>query len=118
LRPGEEVSGWVRPARGSERSPAVERVEAVEGMSPEEARRLPNFVDLPAEPPTHRLVLETTPERLTTRALDLLAPVGKGQRGLIVSPPKAGKTRFLSDIAAVIVEHYPETALQPWLIDE
>jgi len=118
LRPGQEVTGLVRPARGGERSPAVERVEAVEGLPPDEARRLPSFTDLPAEPPTHRLCLESTPERLTTRALDLLAPVGKGQRGLIVSPPKAGKTRFLEDIAAGIVENYPEIVLQLWLIDE
>jgi len=118
LRPGQEVTGWVRPARGSERSPAVERVETVEGLPPEEARRLPNFVDLPAEPPTHRLCLETTPDRLTTRALDLLAPVGKGQRGLIVAPPKAGKTRFLEEIAAGIVTNSPDVVLQLWLIDE
>src|SRR5206468_7788974 len=74
LRPGQEVTGLVRPARGGERSPAVERVEAVEGLPPDEARRLTSFTDLPAEPPTHRLCLESTPERLTTRALDLLAP--------------------------------------------
>jgi transcription termination factor Rho len=118
LRLGQEVSGLVRPARGGERSPAVERVEAVEGLTPEEARRLPNFVDLPAEPPTHRLCLETNSERMTTRALDLLAPVGKGQRGLIVAPPKAGKTRFLEEIAAGVVANHPEVVLQLWLIDE
>jgi transcription termination factor Rho len=118
LRPGQEVTGLVRPARGSERSPALERVEAVEGLPPDDARRLPSFVDLPAEPPTHRLRLETTPDKLTTRALDLLAPVGKGQRGLIVAPPKAGKTRFLEEIAAGIVANHPEVVLQLWLIDE
>jgi transcription termination factor Rho len=118
LRPGQEVTGYVRPARGGERSPAVERVEAVEGMTPDEARRLPQFADLPAEPPSHRLRLETSADRLTTRALDLLAPVGKGQRGLIVAPPKAGKTRFLEEIAAGIVTNSPDISLQLWLIDE
>jgi transcription termination factor Rho len=118
LRPGQEVTGLVRPARGSERSPALERVEAVEGMSPEAALKLPHFADLPAEPPTHRFCLETTSDRLTTRALDLLAPVGKGQRGLIVAPPKAGKTRFLEEIAAGIVANSPDVVLQLWLIDE
>src|SRR5207245_9748592 len=78
----------------------------------------PSFVDLPAEPPTHRLRLETTPDKLTTRALDLLAPVGKGQRGLIVAPPKAGKTRFLEEIAAGIVANHPAVVLQLWLIDD
>jgi transcription termination factor Rho len=118
LRPGQEVTGLVRPARGSERSPALERVEAVEGLPPEEAQRLPQFQDLPAEPPTQRLRLESTPERLTTRALDLLAPVGKGQRGLIVAPPKAGKTRFLEEIAAGLVANHPDVVPQLWLIDE
>jgi len=118
LRSGQEITCMVRPPQGAERSPAVERIETVEGMSPDEARRLPNFADLPAEPPTHRLKLETTVDRLTTRALDLLAPVGKGQRGLIVAPPKAGKTRILEEIAYGIKENHPEVVLQLWLIDE
>jgi transcription termination factor Rho len=118
LRPGQEVTVMARAARGGERSPAVESIQAVEGLPPDEARALPAFVDLPAEPPTHRMRLETSPERLTTRALDLLAPVGKGQRGLIVAPPKAGKTRFLEEIAAGVVANHPEAVLQLWLIDE
>jgi transcription termination factor Rho len=118
LRQGQEVTARVRPAAREERWPLVEEVERVEGLEPEEARQLPDFGDLPAEPPTRRLVLETTPARLTTRALDLLAPVGKGQRGLIVAPPKAGKTRFLEEIAAGVQANHPEVVLQLWLIDE
>jgi transcription termination factor Rho len=118
LRPGQEITGLARPARGGERAPTLERVDSIEGLALDEALNLPSFADLPAEPPTQRLSLETTPERLTTRALDLLAPVGKGQRGLIVAPPKAGKTRFLEEIAYGIKENHPEVVLQLWLIDE
>lgn len=118
LRPGHRVTGPTRAPRGGERHRSLLRVEAVEEQSPEEAARWPDFATLTAEAPTERLYLERGHEPLSMRVVDLLAPVGKGQRGLIVAPPFAGKTRFLTDIAASIAARYPEMTLLLLLVDE
>jgi transcription termination factor Rho len=94
------------------------RIDAVEGRPPEEAARWPDFATLTAETPTQRLYLERGREPLSMRVVDLLAPIGKGQRGLIVAPPFAGKTRFLTDIAGSIAARYPEMVLLLLLVDE
>jgi transcription termination factor Rho len=118
LRPGHAVTGAIRPPRGGERYHSLLRVDAIEGEPPERAARWPEFSTLTAETPHSRLRLENGSDRLGVRAIDLLAPVGKGQRGLIVAPPYAGKTRFLSEIAVSVATRYPEIALMLLLIDE
>ena len=92
LRTGDWVSGHVRPPKDSEKYYSLLRVEAVNGQDPETARRRPNFDNLTPIFPLELINLETQPHILSTRLLNLVAPVGRGQRGLIVSPPKAGKT--------------------------
>jgi transcription termination factor Rho len=118
LRAGHRVSGSVRAPRGAERHPSLLRVETVEGGLPEEAARWPDFTTLTAEAPSQRLYLERGHEPLSMRVVDLLAPIGKGQRGLIVAPPFAGKTRFLTDIAGSVAARYPEMTLLLLLVDE
>jgi transcription termination factor Rho len=94
------------------------RVDTVNGMDPETARARVDFNKLTPLYPQERLRLETTPNNLTTRVIDLVAPIGKGQRGLIVSPPKAGKTVVLQQIANAIVTNNPEVHLMVVLVDE
>lgn len=98
--------------------PALARVDRVAGLDPEDAARRPRFADLVPLHPTERLRLETPAGRLTNRVVDLLAPVGKGQRGLIVAPPKTGKTILLQHLADAIAVNHPECHLMVVLLDE
>ena len=118
LRSGDMVVGQVRPPKENERYFGLLRVEAVNGMDPEQAKLRPRFERLTPIFPDQRLVLETEPRNLTTRLLSLVAPIGKGQRGLVVSPPKAGKTTVLKRIANGITENHPEVHLMVVLIGE
>jgi len=118
LRTGDMVIGQVRPPKDSEKYYGLLRVEAVNGLDPEAAKRRPRFDELTAIFPTERYDLETNPRILSTRLLNLIAPVGRGQRGLIVSPPKAGKTTVLKEIANGISHNYPEVHLMVVLIGE
>ncbi|MCA9905873.1 MAG: transcription termination factor Rho [Anaerolineae bacterium] len=118
LRTGDMVVGQVRAPKDSEKYYGLLRVESVNGLNPEEAKNRPNFEDLTPIFPQQRFDLETNPRILSTRVLNLIAPVGKGQRGLIVSPAKAGKTTILKEIANAISENYPEVHLMMALIGE
>ncbi|MBU6311830.1 MAG: transcription termination factor Rho [Actinomycetales bacterium] len=121
LRKGDAVTGAVRQPRDGERrekfNPLV-RIDTVNGTDPETARQRPDFSKLTPLYPQERLRLETEPTNLTTRVIDLVAPIGKGQRGLIVSPPKAGKTMVLQSIANAISANNPECHLMVVLVDE
>ena len=118
LRTGDRVSGHVRPPKDNEKFFSLLRVEAVNGVDPETARRRPGFDTLTPIFPLEMIDLETLPNLLSTRLLNLVAPVGKGQRGLIVSPPKAGKTMLLKSIANGITANSPEMHLMVCLIGE
>lgn len=118
LRTGDMVIGQVRSPKDSEKYYGLLRVESVNGLNPEEAKHRPNFEDLTPIFPTERFDLETNPRILSTRLLNLIAPVGRGQRGLIVSPAKSGKTTVLKEIANAISENYPEVHLMIALIGE
>ncbi len=118
LRPGDYVTGQVRHPKDNEKYYGLLKVEAVNGMDPEVARRRPYFENLTAIFPKEQLKLETTPDNLTSRVIDLIAPIGRGQRGLIVSPPKAGKTMLLKNIANGISTNYPDVHLIVLLIGE
>ena len=136
LRAGDAITGWVREGgetanpggggRNNRRNNRAGRVkynplvsvEAVNGMDPERARRRPEVTKLVPLYPQEQLRLETTPKALTPRVIDLVAPIGKGQRGLIVSPPKAGKTIVLQQIANAIAVNNPEAHLMVVLVDE
>ena len=121
LRKGDVVTGQVRQPREGETKQkfnALITLETVNGMSPEEARNRVEFGKLTPLYPQERLRLETEPNILTTRVIDLIAPIGKGQRGLIVSPPKAGKTMVLQAIANAITTNNPECHLMVVLVDE
>ena len=120
LRKGDIVSGPIRPPRSKEKFPAVVRIDKVNGMSSEEAMRRPRFESLTPLFPDERLRLEVDgkPNGILTRIVDLIAPIGKGQRGLIVSPPKAGKTTVLQEIAQAITTNNPECYLMVVLVDE
>ncbi|MBB5824598.1 transcription termination factor Rho [Micromonospora carbonacea] len=122
LRRGDAITGAVRAARDGEQrrdkyNPLV-RLDTINGMEPEEARRRPEFYKLTPLYPQERLRLETEPHILTTRVIDLVMPLGKGQRALIVSPPKAGKTMVLQAIANAITHNNPECHLMVVLVDE
>src|SRR5690349_22260414 len=122
LRRGDAVTGAVRAPRDGEQrrdkyNPLV-RLDTINGMDPEEARRRPEFYKLTPLYPQDRLRLETEPHILTTRVIDLVMPIGKGQRALIVSPPKAGKTMVLQSIANAITRNNPECHLMVVLVDE
>ena len=125
LRRGDAVTGAVRVAKdggdgGNQRqkfNPLV-RLDSVNGGPVEDARKRPEFGKLTPLYPNQRLRLETTPEKLTTRVIDLIMPIGKGQRALIVSPPKAGKTTIMQDIANAITKNNPECHLMVVLVDE
>ncbi|MEX1274874.1 MAG: transcription termination factor Rho [Bacteroidota bacterium] len=118
LRTGDSVSGQVRPPKEGERFFALLRVEAVNDDHPDVIRDRILFDNLTPLYPTSRIKLETIPGEYAMRILDLLAPVGKGQRGMIVSPPKAGKTVLLQKMANSIVRNHPEVKLIVLLIDE
>jgi transcription termination factor Rho len=121
LRKGDAITGAVRQPREGERrekfNPLV-RIDTVNGSEPDVARQRPDFTKLTPLYPQERLRLETEPGNLTTRVIDLVAPIGKGQRGLIVSPPKAGKTMVLQAIANAITANNPECHLMVVLVDE
>ena len=118
LRTGDMVAGQVRPPKDSERYFGLIRVEAVNGLEAETARNRPHFESLIPVFPDEQMKLETTSKNLSTRLIDLLAPVGKGQRGMVVSPPKAGKTMLLKDIANGITTNHPDVSLIVALIGE
>lgn len=124
LRRGDAVTGAVRVPKDGEQpnqrqkfNPLV-RLDSVNGGPVEDAKKRPDFSKLTPLYPNQRLRLETTPDRLTTRVIDLIMPIGKGQRALIVSPPKAGKTTILQDIANAITRNNPECHLMVVLVDE
>jgi transcription termination factor Rho len=118
LRTGDTVLGQVRPPKEGERYFALLKVDQINFESPEAARHKILFDNLTPLYPEEKFKLETKPGGLTTRVIDLIAPIGKGQRALITSPPKAGKTMILKDIANAIAENHPEVYLIVLLIDE
>ena len=118
LRAGDMVSGQVRPPKESEKYYGLLRVEAVNGMDPEIAKRRPHFESLTPIFPDKMFNLETDPANTTGRLINLLAPIGRGQRALIVAPPKAGKTILLKNIANAIAQNHPEVHLIIALIAE
>jgi transcription termination factor Rho len=118
LRTGDMVIGQVRAPKESEKYYGLLRVDAVNGLDPEAAKDRPHFEDLTPIFPEERFNLETNPRILSTRLLNLIAPIGKGQRGLIVSPPKAGKTTVLKEVANAISRNYPDVHLMMVLIGE
>ena len=118
LRTGDMVSGAVRPPKDSERYYSLLRIEAINGENPETAKRRINFDELTPVFPDDRLRLETEPRNISARVIDLVAPIGKGQRGLIVAPPKAGKTTLLKTIANSIIANNPDVSLMILLVDE
>ena len=118
LRSGDMIIGNVRPPRDSERHYGLLKVESVNGLNPEKARNRPVFESLTPIFPDQRFDLETRGDILSTRVINLIVPIGRGQRGLIVSPPKAGKTTILKDIANAISIKYPEIHLMVALIGE
>jgi len=118
LRTGDTVNGQVRPPKEGERYFALLKVEAVNGENPEESKVKTNFDNLTPIYPNSRLVLETNTKEMSTRVMDLLTPIGKGQRGLIVAPPYSGKTVLLQKIANAITTNNPEVVLIVLLIDE
>jgi transcription termination factor Rho len=118
LRTGDTVSGQVRPPKDGERYFALIKVEAVNFEHPDEARNKIFFDNLTPLYPNERIKLETTKDNLSARVLDLLTPIGKGQRGLIVAPPRTGKTMLLQTIANSITQNHPEVILIVLLIDE
>jgi transcription termination factor Rho len=118
LRSGDMVIGHVRPPRESERHYGLLKVEYVNGLSPDEARQRPRFERQTPIFPNRRYNLEHDPRVLSTRIINLIAPIGRGQRGMIVSPPKAGKTTILKEIANAISENHPDVRQIMSLIGE
>ena len=118
LRTGDMVIGQIRPPKESEKYYGLLRVESINGLDPEEAKDRPKFEDLTPIFPLERFDLETDRHTLSTRLLNLIAPIGKGQRGLIVSPPKAGKTTVLKEVANAISKNYVQVHLMVALIGE
>ncbi|WP_409021602.1 transcription termination factor Rho [Dellaglioa sp. P0083] len=118
LRNGDLVGGKARPPKPNERYYGLMHVDTVNGKNPEEAKERPHFPALTPLYPNRQLTLETTSQNLSTRLTDLFAPIGFGQRGLIVAPPKAGKTTLLKEIAQGIAENHPDVKLIVLLIDE
>ncbi len=118
LQTGDTVSGQIRPPKEGERYFALIKVEAVNFESPDQARDKLFFENLTPLYPQERFILETSPDLLSGRVLDLMAPIGKGQRGLIVAPPRTGKTMLLQSIAQSVAKNHPEVFLIVLLIDE
>jgi transcription termination factor Rho len=120
LRKGDHITGLSRAAARNEKNPALLRIDTVNGEDPERARQRPRFEDLTPLFPDEKLSLESAsdPQNMTARIIDLVAPIGKGQRGLIVSPPKAGKTFVMKTIATSIERNNPEVKLMVLLVDE
>ncbi|GFN36862.1 transcription termination factor Rho [Tepidimicrobium xylanilyticum] len=118
LKTGDKVFGITRPAKSGEKYKALLYVKSVNGMEPETCLTRPEFDSLTPIYPRERITLETSPTNLSTRIIDLIAPIGKGQRGMIVSPPKAGKTTLLKAIANAISQNHPEIEIIVLLIDE
>lgn len=118
LRTGDMISGKIRPPKDNEKYRAILQISAVNGLNPEHAVSRYYFDSLTPIFPRPRLVLENDPKDLSTRIIDMISPVGKGQRGLIVSPPKAGKTMMLKKIANSLTQNHPEIQLIVLLIDE
>lgn len=118
LRTGDLVAGQVRPPKETEKYFGLLKVEAVNGLDPEEAKRRPHFEKMVPIFPDEQVLLETKPSLLATRLIDLLSPIGRGQRGLIVSPPKAGKTTILKRIANGMSANYEDLHLMVVLIGE
>jgi transcription termination factor Rho len=120
LRRGDVIVGTSRPAARNEKNPALLRIDSVNGGAPDSARDRRRFDDLTPLFPDERLTLSSRdePYNMTTRIIDLLAPIGKGQRGLIVAPPKAGKTTIMKQIAKSISENNPDVHLMVLLVDE
>ncbi|MGI8915806.1 MAG: transcription termination factor Rho [Chloroflexota bacterium] len=118
LRTGDMISGQVRPPKDNERYFSLLRVEAVNGQDPDTATRRPHFENLTPIFPQEAFNLETSQQNLSQRLINLVAPIGRGQRGLIVSPPKAGKTMLLKQIANGIIANHPDIHLMVALIGE
>lgn len=118
LRKGDTVGGYVRPPKNDEKYYALLQIKTVNGIEPEELRGRPLFDNLTPLYPNKRIVLETTPDEISTRIIDLLTPLGKGQRALINAPPRTGKTVLLQKIANAITKNHPEIKLIALLIDE
>ena len=120
VRKGDVVEGSFRPAANNEKYPALVKVDSVAGMAPDDARNRPKFENLTPLFPDQKLALEIPgdPANVTARIVDLISPIGKGQRGLIVSPPKAGKTTVLKQIAHSIEANNPDVHLMVLLVDE
>ncbi|PYV62576.1 MAG: transcription termination factor Rho [Acidobacteria bacterium] len=118
LKTGDTISGQVRPPHEGEKYFALVKIEAVNFESPDEARNKILFDNLTPLYPQERIKLETVRENVSARVMDLLTPLGKGQRGLIVSPPRAGKTMLLQNVANSITTNHPEVVLMVLLIDE
>lgn len=117
LRPGDWIDGRVSPSRNN-KFPPLHKIVQINGKTPEEIRKRPRFRDLTPVYPDERLIMENGQQSITGRAIDLVAPIGKGQRGLIVSPPKAGKTTILKKICQSITANNPEVHLFCLLVDE
>jgi len=115
LRDGLWIKGEIR--RGS-RGPQLFKLTQINGEDPESYRNLPVFEELTSINPLERIRLETVPDRYTTRVMDLMTPIGKGQRGLIVAPPRTGKTTLLQHIGCAVVKNHPEMKLIILLVDE
>ena len=120
LRPGDEVEGLIRPPKDNEKYHGLLKIEKINGqaISEDQSRTRKKFNDLTSMYPDKQIVLETEADVLSTRIMDILSPIGFGQRGLIVSPPKAGKTTLLKNIAAGIKKNYPDVQLIAVLIGE
>ncbi|MBR5259601.1 MAG: transcription termination factor Rho [Eggerthellaceae bacterium] len=118
LRKGDFVVGQTRPSRENEKFAAIQKIISINGAPVAEIGQRPRFADLTPVYPDERLLMEHGRSTVTARVIDLCAPIGKGQRGLIVSPPKAGKTTVLKDIAAAITANNPEVHLMCLLVDE
>lgn len=118
LRPGDVIEGTLRPSRANDKFPGLAKIRAINGKDPEEMRHRPKFSDLTPIYPNEPLKMEHGRDSITGRAIDIVSPIGKGQRGLIVSPPKAGKTTILKKICQSIAANNPEVHLICLLVDE
>ena len=118
LRTGDVIEGSLRPSRGGDKRAALAKITTVNGLDPEQARNRPKFGDLTPVYPNEPLRMEHGKDSITGRAIDIVSPIGKGQRGLIVSPPKAGKTTILKKICQSISINNPEVHLICLLVDE